>query len=111
MTWTVRTADGTPAVLKLASPGELEATVWFSGRGAARVLGIDRPRGAVLLERVLPGTPLSALVPEAEEEADAAAARVMRALWRPACPEHTFPTVRDWGRSLEAGTRAAGLFA
>ena len=72
----VKRSDGTPAILKLGPPDdpELDALEWFAGRGGVRVLELDRPRGAVLLERVVPGTQLRALVPEADEQATAAAA-------------------------------------
>jgi streptomycin 6-kinase len=50
----VRRADGSPAVLRLAPPEELDAAEWFSGHGVVRVLEIDRASGALLLERALP---------------------------------------------------------
>jgi streptomycin 6-kinase len=108
----VRAADGSAAVLKLGPPGdpelalELAALEWFSGHGAVQVRAIDRPRGAALLERALPGTRLRDV---SEEAATDAAANVMRALWRPPAADPPFPTVRDWGRLLSG--RAAGLFA
>ncbi len=74
-----------------------------------RVLELDRPRGAVLLERIVPGTQLRALGPEADEQATAAAAGVMRALWRPPPTEHRFQHAREWGRALTG--RAAGVYA
>jgi streptomycin 6-kinase len=107
----VRTADGGTAVLRLGPPDdaefrqELDALEWFSGRGAVRVLDVDRERGAALLERALPGSDLDGVD---ENTAVAAAAGVMRALWR--TPEdRRFPTVQDWGRLLTG--RAAGVFA
>ena len=105
----VRRADGTPAVLRLGPDGdrelalELAAAEWFGGRGAPRVLAIDRERGAVLLERVLPGMRLDA-------EPDEAVVGAMRALWRLRGADCPFPTARDWGRALEPGSRAAGLY-
>ncbi len=101
----VRRADGSAAVLRIGP--ELAAAEWFGGHGAPRVLEIDREVGAVLLERVLPGTQLDA---EPEEVAVTAAAAVMRALWRPPAGDCPFPSVRDWARSLEPGSRAAGVF-
>jgi streptomycin 6-kinase len=103
-------------VLRLGPPDEhefaveLDAAEWFSGHGTVRVLEIDRPRGALLLERALPGTHLRALWPDDEEAATAAAAGVMRALWRPPELGHRFPTVQHWGRLLEPGSRATGVF-
>jgi streptomycin 6-kinase len=47
-----------------------------------------------------------------EEEAVAAAAGVMRALWRPPPAAHPYPSVREWGRrSLDPASRASGVFA
>jgi streptomycin 6-kinase len=108
----IRLADGTPAYRKRVPTWapELAAAEWFSGHGAVRVLEIDRERGVVLMEVAEPGTQLVTLLPEREEEATAAAAAVMRALWRPPPADHAFPCVRDWGRRSLSG-RAAGLFA
>jgi streptomycin 6-kinase len=104
----VRRADGSEAVLRVTpSELELDAAEWFGGHGAPRVLAVDRSLGAVLLERVRPGT---TLVGEPEDVAVEAAAAVMRALWRAPVDGHRFPSVRDWGRSLAAGSRAAELF-
>lgn len=53
----VRTADGRPAVLKVSIPDEeneyedLALATW-NGRGAVRLLRTDRPRRALLLERL-----------------------------------------------------------
>jgi len=92
--------DDAPAVLKLSHPGDKEfvteaaALAAFGGRGVCRLLELDLDRGAMLLERLQPGRPLA----EAgnDEEATAAAAGVMRELWRPAPSDHGFPTVSDW---------------
>jgi streptomycin 6-kinase len=76
-------ADGTPAVLKLGVPGggslaeEAPALAAFAGRGAVRLLRADLDRGALLLERALPGDRARAL-PDAA--ATAAAITVMREL-------------------------------
>ena len=104
----VRRADGSEAVLRVTpSQLEIDAAEWFGGHGAPRVLAIDRSLGAVLLERVRPGT---TLVGEPEDVAVTAAAGVMRALWRAPVDGHRFPSVRDWGRSLAPASRAAGVF-
>jgi streptomycin 6-kinase len=98
-------ADGTAAVLKLCFPEdkefrtETEALRLFDGRGAARLFRLDLERGAMLLERCEPGVPLAAV--EDDEEATAIAARVMRRLWRPAPPAHSFPLVSDWAQGLD----------
>jgi len=97
--------DGAPAVLKLSFPGDEEfeteaaALAAFGGRGACRLLGLDLDRGAMLLERLQPGRPLTAVGDD--EEATAVAAGVMKTLWRPAPPDQGFPTVSDWSRGFE----------
>ena len=96
-------ADGTPCVLKLGVPRdelvtEIEALRLFGGRGAVALLEADAERGAMLLERLTPGAPLSRL--EDDDEATAVAAEVMRQVWRPPPPAHSFPHVADWLRGF-----------
>ena len=97
--------DGTPAVLKLSFPGdkefgtEAEALRLFDGGGICRLLGLDLDRGAMLLERLEPGAPLTTV--ENDEEATAIAANVMRKLWRPAPADHNFPLVSDWAGGFD----------
>jgi streptomycin 6-kinase len=97
--------DGAPAVLKLSFPGDEEfeteaaALAAFGGRGVCRLLELDLDRGAMLLERLRPGRPLTAVGDD--EEATAVAAGVMKKMWRPAPPDHSFPTVSDWSRGFE----------
>jgi streptomycin 6-kinase len=96
--------DGTSVVLKLSFPedkefhSEAEALRWFDGRGIARLLELDLARGAMLLERLEPGTPLSGLD---DEEATSIAAGVMRRLWRPAPADRPFPTVAYWASGIQ----------
>ena len=97
--------DGVPVVLKLSFPGDKEfateaaALTAFGGRGICSLLELDLPLGAMLLERLQPGAPLTAV--EDDEEATALAAGVMKNLRRPAPPGHGFPTVSDWARGFE----------
>ena len=97
--------DGVPAVLKLSFPGDKEflteaaALTAFGGRGICRLLELDLTGGAMLLERLQPGRPLTTV--EDDEEATALAASVMEKLRRPAPPDHAFPTVSDWARGFE----------
>jgi streptomycin 6-kinase len=91
--------DGEEAILKLGVPNreltaEIEALRRYDGRGAVRLLAGDAAGGALLLERLRPGTPLYDL--HDEDRVTAIAAGVMRRLWRPLPPDHTFPTVADW---------------
>lgn len=98
----VRT-DGAAAVLKVGFPDrermtEIEALRICDGQGMVRLLAADCDRGALLLERLEPGTPLSALSDDAA--ATTIAGQVMRRLWQPAPPEHPFPSVADWAAGL-----------
>jgi streptomycin 6-kinase len=97
-------ADGSAAVLKVGYPcrelvTEIAALRLFDGRGIARLLEVDPDQGALLLERLQPGTPLDAA--DDDEAATAIAADVMRRLWRPAPAEHAFPTTADWARGFQ----------
>jgi streptomycin 6-kinase len=96
-------ADGTPVVLKVGvpSPGllnEIAALRFYDGHGIAQLLDADPAWGALLLERLIPGTMLSE-VPD-DEEATRIAAGVMRRLWRPLPPGHGFRSVADWAADL-----------
>lgn len=58
------TAAGEPAVLKVGVPNrelatEMAALQHYAGRGAVRLLASDAERGALLLERLRPGTMLA----------------------------------------------------
>ncbi len=97
--------DGTPCVLKLSFPQDMEfkteaeALRLFDGRGACRLLRLDRDLGAMLLERCTPGAPLTTVADD--EQAMSIATDVLRRLWRPAPPDHPFPLVSDWARGFD----------
>ena len=96
-------ADGAAVVLKVCIPGpefatEAEALRLYDGRGALQLLAADPDQGALLLERLLPGTPLSAVADD--EQATHIAAGVMGRLWRPAPAGHAFPSFTDWVRHM-----------
>jgi streptomycin 6-kinase len=98
------THQGEPAVLKVGVPNrelqtEIAALQHYGGRGAVRLLAADAEAGALLLERLLPGT---TLVEEPDDDrATELAAGVMAELWQPVPAGHNFPTVADWARGLE----------
>lgn len=99
-----RRADGTAAILKLGVPNaelrnEIEALRLYDGRGICRLLDFDLDLGALLLERLQPGVMLSTITDD--EQAISLAAQVMRQLWRPAPPTHSFPTVAKWAKGME----------
>lgn len=95
--------DGTPVVVKACSPTdefetELTAMRHFDGHGFAKVLAFDEIDEVMLLERLVPGTPLTQV--EDDEEATRCAAAVMREIWRPGLPDYPFKTVSDWGKGF-----------
>ncbi|MGH2543769.1 MAG: aminoglycoside phosphotransferase family protein, partial [Ardenticatenaceae bacterium] len=90
-------------ILKVGVPNrelwtELAMLRLCDGRGIVQLLEADHDLGALLLERLRPGTMLVTLD---DEEATSIAAGVMRELWRPAPAEHAFPTVADWAAGLD----------
>ena len=99
-----RRADGTPVVLKLGVPNpgltaSIEALRWLDGRGVAQLLESDPEQGTLLIERLEPGRPLTAL--DDDDRATAIAAQVMQRLWRPLPARHSFDTAAD--RAAELG--------
>jgi len=91
----VRQGDGSPAVLKLGLPGsehladEAAALEAFAGRGAVQLLAFDAERGALLLERAIPGELARTLVPRRDVDATQALIEVMHQLHvdpPPGCP-------------------------
>ena len=95
--------DGTKAILKLGVPRpeltrEIEALRFNDGRGSVLLLEGDPDTGAMVLERLVPGTQLKAL--EDDDEATALAASVMNRLWRPLPKKHPFRRVELWAAGL-----------
>ena len=98
-----RRADGVELVLKAGPPNpemftEIAALRCYGGRGIVRLLDADTDWGVLLLERLRPGTPLTGVTDD--EAATRIAADVMRQLWQPPLPDHTFPTTMKWGAGL-----------
>ncbi|KPL20413.1 MAG: hypothetical protein AMJ93_12010 [Anaerolineae bacterium SM23_84] len=103
--------DSAEVVLKVGVPNpelltEIEALQRFDGQGIVQLLDADPELGILLLERLKPGAPLSKLTDD--EQATSIAVQVMRQLWRPAPPEHPFPTVAKWAAGLERLRRRFG---
>jgi len=93
------TAAGQAAALKIGVPHpelftEMEALRLYSSTGAVRLLDADRDLGAILMERIQPGTMLWRLGDNREEAAIAAS--VMRTLPVPPPPAHNLPAFSDW---------------
>jgi streptomycin 6-kinase len=98
-------ADGTPAVLKLGVPRdelatEIDALRHYGGLGACRLLEADEAMGALLLERLEPGSTLAPLAAADDALATRVAASVMTRLWRPPPAGHRYPAVADWFKGL-----------
>ncbi|WP_157967164.1 aminoglycoside phosphotransferase family protein [Elioraea thermophila] len=100
--------NGTPAVLKLEKPGQgvaaqAAALAAWAGRGAVRLLRADPDRGALLLERLAPGTPLAALCPAGrDDEATVTVAEVSLALRRPPPEGAVLADAHGWWRAIAA---------
>lgn len=97
--------DGTPVVLKIGFPtdkefrSELEALKVFNGHGIVEILESDSDKNILLLERAVPGDPLTTV--KNDEEAMSIAAKIMKNLWQTVPLQHQFPTVFDWGKGFE----------
>ncbi len=99
--------DGTQVVLKVSlvdeeTRTEADALALWEGDGAVRLLDAEPDLGALLLERLEPGTSLEEHLDR--DEAIAIASALLRRLWRPVLPGHPFPLVRDlalrWAREI-----------
>ncbi len=103
-------SDGTPAVLKLGVPNEertaeIETLRHWDGRGCALLLKSDIPRGAMMIEKISPGTMLSTL--QDDDQATRIAAEVFAAVrfslpGSPLSGLGEVPTVSDWASELES---------
>jgi streptomycin 6-kinase len=99
--------------VKVPNPDEDEANSLavlshFDGTGAVKVL--DHDGGAMLLERAVPGHPLTELVIAGrDDEATAILCEVMVALHGLEVPRQSFPTVEDWGRELDEYRRSGDM--
>lgn len=91
------TADDRPVVVKVmigARSFRHEAeSLRRAGEGMVQLLEDDEETQSLLLERLLPGTPLAQVTDD--DEATTIAAEVMRALWQPAPATHDLPTVAE----------------
>lgn len=112
----VTRADGQPAVLKVPmvdeeNRAEADALRLYAGEGAVLLYDHDPASGAMLLERLQPGTPIVEHMDR--DQAVATASRLLRRLWRPVPPRHRFPVVSDlvtaWAKRLWTARGVAGL--
>ncbi|MEZ3182321.1 aminoglycoside phosphotransferase family protein [Streptomyces pimonensis] len=109
----VRTADGAPAVLKLAPPrarpeSERAALAHWGGLGAVRLLepASDAAEGVLLLERLHPDVSVRSL-PEAKALLEAAG--TLRRLWVDPPDGHDFETVAERTERQARAMRASAV--
>lgn len=96
--------DGTPAILKIGYPNvvnETKALRVLNGHCTVRLLQSDENLGALLLEKIEPGTPLTSIQRKDDEYATLLAADLLKNL--PVSPpdDETFPTVAEWGEVFQ----------
>lgn len=94
-------ADGTPCVLKVSrhvdeTTNEIAALRTWNGDGAARLLEADPTVGALLIERLEPGTMLVEVAETDDDAATLIAACVLRQLWRPAPEPNGLRPLARW---------------
>jgi len=93
------TPEGDPVALKIGVPHaelftEMEALQLYGGRAAARLFDADRELGALLLQRLMPGTMLWQHGDNREQTRIAAS--VMRRLPVPVPTQYALPTFAQW---------------
>ena len=93
------TPDGEPVALKIGVPHrdlftEMEALHLYGGNGVVRLLDSDRDLGAILIQRLIPGTLLWKVGDDLSQTEIAAS--IIRDLPRPVPPKHDLPTFREW---------------
>jgi streptomycin 6-kinase len=98
-------ADGSEVVLKtwlvnMEMISEMESLRLWEGRGIVHLLEHDAQAGAMLLERIRPGTTLAEL--DDDDQATRIAAQVMGQLWIPAPPDPQglLRTAKGWAQGM-----------
>jgi streptomycin 6-kinase len=94
-------ADGTRAVFKISrhvdeTRNEIAALRLWNGNGAARLLEAGPDTGALLIERLEPGTMLSEVAESDDDAATLIAAEMLRTLWRPSPEKDGFRPLATW---------------
>jgi len=105
-----RTSQGASVVLKLGLPcpeltSEIETLRAWAGHGAAHLIHADEDEGALVIERVLPGTSLVELGWEHDVEATAVALELMQELHAVPPPPRQ-RTLADWTSGIERAVAA-----
>lgn len=113
-----RRTDGALCVFKLSrhieeTRSEIAALRLWHSVDAVRLLEADPEIGALLLERVQPGTMLAELAATDDDAATLITAGLLRQLWQPAPPDDFIPLARwcaAYDRNREALAQGAGGF-
>jgi streptomycin 6-kinase len=112
-------ADGRPCVLKISrhvdeTRNEIAALRLWDGDGAARLLEAEPDSGALLIERLDPGTMLVEVAESDDDAATVIAAGILRQLWRPVPERHGLRPLGSWcdayDRNREPLSRGADGF-
>jgi streptomycin 6-kinase len=107
-------ADGTRCVLKVSrhvgeTRSEIAALRLWDGAGAARLLDTDPEIGALLVERLEPGTMLDEVADADDDQATLIAAGILRQLWRPVpAAGHGLRTLESWCAGYDRNRAALG---
>lgn len=96
--------DNTPVVFKCTVPNkefitEAYALKHYDGCGAARLLKLDIDSGAMLIEKINPGTILESVL--SSEDATKYAVEVCQKLHKPIDDTKSFPTLSDWFKGFD----------
>jgi streptomycin 6-kinase len=89
-------------ILKICMPDggfkqEKQALEYYDGKGSVRLIVFDEFHHAMLLESIIPGTPLKTLFPERDEQAVEVAVQEIKKLHtQPLATSHNFPTMPEW---------------
>ena len=96
--------DGSEVVIKMGFPQErefqteIDALEVFGGVGIERLLETDRENGVILIEKVIPGIPVSKL--EDDQDATRKIASIIKRIHRPVPENHKFITISEWTNDL-----------
>jgi streptomycin 6-kinase len=104
-------ADDTACVLKVSrhvdeTRNEIAALQLWAGHGAARLLDADPDLGALLVERLHPGTMLSQVAETDDDAATVIGAAVLRQLWRPVPALHGLRSLENWFAAYDRNRNA-----
>ncbi len=97
-------SDGTEAVLKIGFPKdrefftEVEALRMYNGDGVERLIETNEVDAVILIERVMPGVPLSTI--HDDEKATRILASVIKKLRKPVPAKNSFIPIKEWTNAI-----------